>query len=646
MENFDRLPALPLIANDPYFSVWLPADLPTQANTIHWTGAPKWIRGHITIDNMEYRWLGKNATRAMKTTEVRVTPTKTRFVLEAASVELTVEFISPLLTDDLDIMSTPITFVEFSAKSIDGAKHRADLQFLVPHSLCYDGASRPDIRSDSFVSNDLNIAYAGQVNQKVLCHSGDMITIDWGYLYVASHLPVKISDEWIECNWSFDVEKEKQQAFVMVGYDDIASINYFGSLCRSWYARNGKTLPEALHEFNLSHDDIISRCLSLDENLLDQARAIGGSDYELIISAAWRHTIAAHKLIASPEEKPVFLSKENNSNGCIGTVDLIYPSSPLFLKFCPDLINAMCLPVLQFANMPVWEFDFSPHDIGRYPYATGEVYSLPCHLPCGHVYPPYYLYAPGSNIYTTHRAMPVEECGNMLIVLYAAIYFGADDALVREYLPTLEKWVHYLDEYGEDPGEQLCTDDFAGHLSHNVNLSAKAIMGVACYGKLLEHLGDIENGRRWLARANDMAQNWMDRVGCAEYTPLTFDGIGWSMKYNLVWDLVFHLDLFPKDFYDRETKSYLSRMNDFGLPLDSRADYTKSDWIAWCAAMAQDKNTRNSLLGPIAFYLRNTKTRVPFSDWYDTLSGDFVEFIARSVQGGLFMPMLTSSRCE
>lgn len=54
---------------------------------------------------------------------------------------------------------------------------------------------------------------------------------------------------------------------------------------------------------------------------------------------------------------------------------------------------------------------------------------------------------------------------------------------VRQYRPLLAQWVRYLLTYGEDPGEQLCTDDFAGHLAHNVNLAMKAIVGVACYGR-------------------------------------------------------------------------------------------------------------------------------------------------------------------
>ena len=188
--------------------------------------------------------------------------------------------------------------------------------------------------------------------------------------------------------------------------------------------------------------------------------------------------------------------------------------------------------------------------------------------------------------------------------------------------------------YGEDPGDQLCTDDFAGHLAHNVNLAAKAIVGVACYGRLV---GDPQ----WEETARDMAKRLLDKIGCEGNTPLTLAGEGWSQKYNLLWDKVMNLNLLPKEFYAAETASYLPRMNKYGLPLDSRADYTKSDWLCWCAAMAEDPEVRAALLAPIARTLREASIRVPFSDWYDTKTGRYVHFIARSVQGGVFAPMLT-----
>ena len=639
----DRLPALPLIANDPYFSVWMPADTLNSAESIHWSGAPKHLDGSVSVDGREFSFLGKSSRPGMQTTALRVTPTRTISVMEAGGVELTVTFCSPALPDDPDTLSTPVTFVDFSLRSLDGKVHQVDLHFSASADLCFDGQVMPQMLGDAFTDETLHMAFVGQAQQHVLGHSGDHITMDWGYLYLASpDMAGQDPARGVYSDRSFSISSEPQSTFLMLGYDDIASINYFGTFCRAWGLRGGKTLPQALKEFARQHDLILSRCAALDEQILGRARDIGGDDYARIAAAAWRHTFAAHKLIATPDGEMALLSKENDSNGCIGTVDVSYPSIPLFLAFCPELVTALCRPVLTFASMPVWQEDFAPHDVGRYPWATGQVYAARRRLPNGQVSLPYYLYPSGSDVYDPRYQMPVEECGNMLIMLEAAASFGADDTLIRRFRPLLDRWVTYLDTYGEDPGEQLCTDDFAGHLARNINLSAKAVAGIACYARILARLGDDQASARWARRARDMAQSWLKRAQGADGTALTFDGQGWSMKYNLVWDRVLGLNLLPEDFYDRETRSYLTHMNEYGLPLDSRADYTKSDWLVWSASMASSPEVFRSLIAPLAHYLRSTSTRLPFSDWYDTKTGRFVAFIGRSVQGGVYMPFLTS----
>ena len=641
MAVFDRLPSFPLIANDPYFSVWLPADIPTRANTVHWAGAEKPMRITMTVDGVTYRLLGKNGVRAAQVTGVRVTPTRTIFTEEATGVEVTFTFWTPALPEDLDVLSTPITFVDFTCRAIDGKAHEVKLDLMAPSSLCYDGGNQPELHADTFAVGDMNVYVIGQVNQKVLCHSADHITIDWGYLYVTSPFMIMNMDARynIDASYAFELGAEPVKCYALLGYDDVASINYFGVPCRAWYARSGKNIMDALTDFNARHDELLAACEALDARVLADAEAAGGEDYQLIVSAAWRQTFAAHKLIATPKGEMALLSKENDSNGCIGTVDVSYPSIPLFLKYCPELVNALSRPVLEFASMPVWDKDFAPHDVGRYPYATGQVYALKTRPKPGMITLPLYVYPAGSDIYTDRGQMPVEECGNMLVMLETAVAFGADDGLAAAHMDKLETWVRYLDVYGEDPGEQLCTDDFAGHLAHNVNLSAKAVVGMACYARLLRHFGRDEEAAHWEARAHELADSWTRRTSGGEATPLTFDGQGWSMKYNLAWDLVLDLGLMTRDFYTRETDSYIARQNEFGLPLDSRADYTKSDWLCWVAAMSS-RETRLKLLKPLAHYLRTSETRIPFGDWYDTKTGDYVCFIARSVQGGVFMPML------
>ena len=642
--RMDRLPALPLIANDPYFSVWMPGDKLNSAEPVHWSGAPKHLDGHLVIDGKEYVFLGKSSRPAMETRSLRVTPTQTVSVMAAAGVELTVSFWSPALPDDPDALSIPITFMDYALSSADGKEHAVSLRFFASSALCYDGSVPPPLQGDRFACGSLHMAFIGQTQQRVLGHSGDHITMDWGYLYMASEGNVTVENGGLRFSADAAVGNAPAKGFLMLGYDDIASINYFGSFCKAWGLRDGKTMPQALSEFAGRHDAFLNACEELDERVLSEARKIGGEDYALIAAAAWRHTFAAHKLIATPEGEMAFLSKENDSNGCIGTVDVSYPSVPLFLKFCPELVNALCRPVLYLASLPVWQEDFAPHDVGRYPHATGQVYAAKRRMPNGQTALPYYLYPAGTDVYDLRYQMPVEECGNMLIMLEAAASFGAKEDLMRAYAPLLSGWVRYLDAYGEDPGEQLCTDDFAGHLARNVNLSAKAIVGIACYARMLRRMDRDGEAERWEKRAKEMAKSWLERAETDDATALTFDGIGWSMKYNLVWDIVLGLDLLPKAFYDRETRSYLPHINICGLPLDSRADYTKSDWLVWSASMAQDREVFRRLIAPLAHYLHTTSTRVPFSDWYDTQTGRYVAFIARSVQGGVYMPLLKEEK--
>lgn len=631
MPCIDRLPAIPLLASDPYLSIWMPADTMTQTDACHWSGPAKPIRGVLTVDGAACRFLGAGPEPEADLTELKVTATRTCFTSEFAGVRLETCLASPALPQDLDLLSMPVTLVTLSAVSLDGAEHDVRVKLHLSDRLCYDGDIRPAMSGASFVLNGKNTAWCGQTTQKPLSHSADHSTIDWGYLYLSADGETTLVGDGLQTCCSLSAGGPA--AHLIIAYDDIASINYFGDLCKPWYRRDGRQITDAIRCVQEHFDTILNDCARLDARLAEDARNAAGEGYERLVNAAWRHTFAAHKLIATPAGEMAFLSKENDSNGCIGTVDVSYPSIPIFLKYCPELVNALCRPVLEFASMPVWTEDFAPHDVGRYPLATGQVYAARRHVGQGECYPPYYLYPAGTDVWDVRYQMPVEECGNMLIMLEAGRAFGADPALAKQYRSLLDTWVQYLVKYGEDPDEQLCTDDFAGHLAHNVNLAAKAIIGVACYARLTGE-------ESYAKQAKTMAEHLLEKIGDKGNTPLTLDGQGWSMKYNLLWDKVLGLGLMPESFYAAETASYLPRINTYGLPLDSRADYTKSDWICWTARMADDAAVRTALIAPIAKELRETTSRVPFSDWYDTKTGRYVAFIARSVQGGIFALML------
>lgn len=237
------------------------------------------------------------------------------------------------------------------------------------------------------------------------------------------------------------------------------------------------------------------------------------------------------------------------------------------------------------------------------------------------------------------KQMPLEESANMILMLAAVGYADGDYSLARDNLDLLRKWCAYLLEFGEDPGEQLCTDDFAGHLARNINLSAKAFLGIAAFGMILRACGYEEEAGEYDIRAREMADSWYRRAWNGEYTALTFNGDGWSVKYNLVWDQLFGMNVLPEEFYRKEIGSYPARMNTYGLPLDSRSCCGKTDWMLWAAAMAEDEDF-HAFIDPVARFLQESPSRVPFSDYYDTETGTYERMAARTVQGGLYMPLL------
>lgn len=646
-----RAASIPLVLHDPYFSIWSSADHLYDADPIHWCGSRQRLRGYVTVDGVVYSFLGdREFHEPISQQYVDVTATATEYYFENEKIGLRVRFTSPLLLDDLLLVSRPCTYVDFTVeKKIDCEVFvdflvSSDLVQRQKDALIGSSARRPAKDGASAFS----YASMGRAGQNPLGSSGDNITIDWGYAYLASAQEdaVPVFDEKnkrLVCRLPLDKEGS-----LILAYDDLLAINYFGQWRKAYWTREYEGILDAVGAAFADKAEVQKRAAALDADVEKRAEAAGGSSYAFLCSMSYRHAVAAHKLITDEEGNVIFLSKENDSNGCIGTVDVSYPSVPLFLLYQTEYVKGMLRPVFQFAACDVWEYDFAPHDVGRYPYAWGQVYGLNQEKEgisfsgkCGDVFPPFYQYPAGSDMYELKYQMPVEECGNMLILTAAVCMLDDSIDFAKPYMEVLKKWTKYLLTYGADPGEQLCTDDFAGHLSHNVNLSAKAIMGVEAYARLAAGAGLAEEAQEYHQKAAQMAADWESRALADDHYMLAFGSPEtWSLKYNLVWDKFFGSGLFSAAVYEKELAFYVKKCNTYGTPLDSRRDYTKSDWILWCAAMAEDKEQAAALIEPVADYLKNTVSRVPFSDWYETVTGEYCHFIARSVQGGIFMPIL------
>lgn len=638
-----RAASIPLIMHDPYFSIWSSSDHLYDADTVHWTGKRQQIRGYLTVDKTVYCFMGdKEFHQILPQISLDVTATATTYTFENDKVRLCCRFTSPLILSDPLLVSRPCTYIDFMVekKNADNVK----LDFIVSADLVRQEKDEVAGFAGTF-KQDFSYASMGRMRQQPLGSSGDHTTIDWGYVYLAgndkSTITYDAANEAIRCQ-AADLNG---QTTLILAYDDLASINYFGEWRKAYWTTRYKTILEAISAAFADQKKVCRQASEIDCEIEAKAKKIGGDEYAFLCVMSYRHAIAAHKLITDEDKNLIFLSKENDSNGCIGTVDVSYPSVPLFMLYNTEYVKGMLRPIFRFADCDVWTYDFAPHDIGRYPYAWGQVYGRSdeenkrFRSDNQFVYPPYYMYPSGSNVYGLRDQMPVEECGNMLIMTAMVCRMEQNVSFALPYMETLKKWREYLIRYGADPGEQLCTDDFAGHLSHNTNLSVKAIMGIEGYAQIAALAGEKDEAKKYHKIAVDMASDWEKRAKADDHYQLVF-GEGkkdtWSLKYNLVWDKLWKSGLFSDEVYEKELAYYKKKANRYGTPLDSRAAYTKSDWILWCAAM---DNTA-ALIQPVAAYLKETTTRVPFSDWYQTDSGMYCYFIARSVQGGIFMPML------
>jgi hypothetical protein len=649
-----RPPAVPLITHNPYFSVWSMADHLTDQPTKHWTGTDQPLVGLSRIDGANYRYMGAypHNVPAMKQDSLDVEATHTVYEFEAGGVRLEVEFFTPAFPQDLNLLSRPVTYLTWKAASVDGKNHKVELLLDVDGRIAVDQDNEAVTWSRSDAEG-LRVLSIGSLDQRVLNRSGDNLRIDWGYFRLCvpvneqAHMAVSgnsitefLKNGALPASDDLDMPQTPRDhaahlavvlplevtagqpaaAHVLLSYTEEYAIEYFERKLRPYWQRNNEPVQQMLAEAEKEYASLEARGGKYDVELKHDLERVGGPGYAQLAVLAYRQTLAAHGLVADLDGQPMLFAKENFSNGDIGTVDVLYPSAPFFLFFNPKLLEAQVRPVLDYATLPRWKFPFAPHDLGRYPLANGQEY--------------------GGGEQTEENQMPVEESGNLLILGAALGRAQGDWHVAKEFWPEFTKWAKYVREKGLDPENQLCTDDFAGHLAHNANLSIKAIEGLGAYAEMARGLGEKAVADDYAAAAKQMAGQWETMARDGDHYKLAFDRPGtWSQKYNLVWDQLLDLNLFAPRVRETEIVFYLQHLNLYGLPLDNRADYTKLDWELWTATMA-NTNDFKAFLDPIVKWVNETPTQVPLTDWYDTKTGKQVGFQARSVVGGVFIKAL------
>jgi hypothetical protein len=554
----------------------------------------------------------------------------------------------PALPDDLNVYSWPLSYITWSVRSCDGGQHKVELYDGTSSQLAVNKSIQP-VEWSRAAAGDLTLLRVGTASQNVLGSCGDDHRIDWGYACAAApsaqsraaigsaavleetfaqngglpeaddrRMPRPVADAQPAMGFAFSlgsIGAEAIQRQVIVAYDEVFAIKYYGKKLLPYWARNGATIGEIVQTASKDYPKIASRCEAFDKELMADMTRVGGEKYAKITALSYRECVAANGLAADANKQPLFFTKENTSNGDIATVDVFFPMDPIWIFLSPSLAKASLVHVLMYSASPHWKFPNAPHDLGTYPLVFGRD--------------------------DGGEGMPVEESGNMLILCDAIAHAEGNADFVGPWWPQLTQWAKYLEKYGLDPEQQLCTDDFMGHLAHNANLSVKAILGLAAYGDLCRMRGEKEAAEKYFALARADAQHWMKVAAEGDHYRLAFDKPGtWSQKYNLVWDRILKLNVFPPTVAEKEVAFYKKVMLRYGVPLDSRTHLTKTDWSFWSATLAENQDDFQAIIAPIYDYLNETTTRDPIADSYETDKVRSGGMHARPVVGGFFIKML------
>ncbi len=666
------LPAYPLFVKDPNFSVWSATENLNDSDVETWYGEKKKIYGFLKTNGETYYFMGDgkkflpfNVKKAVQT-GLNVTAFATEYEFLCGKTTLKLRFVSPLPLNDLELLSMPVCYMDYEIVGDDNA----EISLFVNRNLCYNNVPEvfdKRVRAIVVPMDGFETATFGLLRQMPMSPSADVGGADWGYYYLAGQQAWVLDEDELQGYLAngyraFAADSDEKyigamntgaKGAILLGFDDRISIDYYGDYRKGYYLEK-HTIFDALTDMWLCRAAAEEKLQAFENDLLSRTKPYGDA-YARVLFASLRQCIAAHKLVTDKNGEILWLSKECGSNGCIATVDVSYPSMPLFLLYNPELVKGMMRPILEFARMPVWKYDFAPHDAGTYPVCGGQVYGVNeektkyiARLHEGHLYYtfkthyPMYILPESFDAYNFNMQMPVEECANMLVMFAAVYQKDKDIAFFTENKDLCEKWVQYLVKYGLKPGNQLCTDDFAGHLENNVNLAIKATVGIGAYAQLLSESGDKENGAKYRKIAEEFAREITAFGEGKTHLPLTWDtGVEtFSLKYNFAFDRVLGLGLFDEKTFAKEIKCYLAKMEKYGTPLDSRKMYTKSDWLMWVARLTDDIEERKIFVAALDEFLKSSPDRVPFSDWYEGQDGKYYGFRARTTQGGCFMLLL------
>ncbi|TQV95275.1 glutaminase GtaA [Cordyceps javanica] len=655
-----RPPAAPLAVRSPYLNVWLNGRtdggesgiLPSQWPRFWTQGIQGW-QGFIKVDGKTYNWMGNHpSTDFANQTAQRYTSTKTEFVMNVGgAVELTVNFLSPVFPNDQRRQSIPFSYMNVEVKSIDGRSHSVQIYSDVSGEFA-SGDNTAIIEWEHQKVNGLHSHHFWRRNQDVFNEANDQAS--WGHWYwtikdqpdvsyqIGQDTLVRsqfvnngrldgsidsqfraVSDRWPVFALSRDLGSVSGAITTLftIGIAQDEAILFHGkgekrglpSLWKDYF--NNDT--DLVNFFYNDYGYALEQCLELDRRIEVESEAVAGTEYATITSLALRQFYGAIQFVGTKENIMVFL-KEISSNSDIQTVDVLFPAFPAMVYLNHDLIKWSLEPLLEYQKSGRYPNKWAVHDLGRYPRALG--------------------YDDGND-----EPMPLEECGNMVIMMLSYAQKSGDNQWLIDNWDLLAQWAEYLIEDAKIPAHQLSTDDFAGQLANQTNLAIKGIIALEAMSQVAERAGHGDKKQHYSDIAHDYYDFWADhginRNTSTPHSTLAYNDMeSYGLLYNLWGDKILELNFIPEEIYKMQSAWYPHVANEYGMVLDTRGTLTKTDWEIFAASMSEE-STKMQFVRLIAKWIDETKTWRALTDLYDTKGGGYprgIEFTARPVVGGLF----------
>jgi Domain of unknown function (DUF5127)/Domain of unknown function (DUF4965) len=376
--------------------------------THHRTGAVKGWEGMIRVDGTTYEWMGAASgggsppvSHVAKQNSVTTTPTQTVFSLTAGPVNISVTFLSPVEYNDIQRQSIPLSLVFVTAESNDGKSHAVqvysditgewatgDLSQVVTWNISNsNGMKTWTIERESPIpfgeSNDYpNWGQAVYVTSEDATYASGA-DVDIRSSFVKNGKLNNTNDNnfrCAQCNWpvvgfAYDlgkVKKASKPVQFVVGHLREQNVQILNEPQEALWKSYWKDASSMIKFFWNDVATSMSRANALDSTLLKDAYKVGGQAYADIISFSLRQAIGGTEF-GGNKSSPVLYMKEISSDGNMQTVDMLFPSLPVFYHLNADFIKYSLEPLFYQMENGHWPKAFSIHDIGsHYPNATGH----------------------------------------------------------------------------------------------------------------------------------------------------------------------------------------------------------------------------------------------------------------------------------